>query len=315
MKKKAHHLISIDPGSSDKGWTLARFVGGGRMIEMETLPISDLDDLVETISQMARKGHVLLGLNAPIKAFGGVQAPSGFDPPGCSEEGRSWPFNVNPFFERPCEKALSSRPRVLNENLEHAALVSAIGKMCGWTGEYTAKAKANRSFTTTHKVPEIRYMSALHGPVVRVFLQALEREAAKSGFELRFQADAGKPDQAAVTVLETNPALTMDMLCSARTKGFPKTLPYYRITRVKGMQWPGPGLAKALADLISVQHRAELEGTISNDDQLDALAGMLNLLDLAAGKADVFGTERDGYFLVPMTREGASFRELWRAAE
>lgn len=62
--------------------------------------------------------------------------------------------------------------------------------------------------------------------------------------------------------------------------------------------------------------KVSLPEELSSDDELDAVVGLINLLDLASGHGDIFGTFEHGYFLVPARHSRPSWRELWkRAAE
>jgi len=301
------HLLSADPGSSDKGWTVAEHPFESPIrARIVRYDIDRLGELIDLVSDKAQDRHVLLALDVPLKAFGGVQFPEDFDPPGHSDGNRYWPFNVNPFSFRPCEKALSSKPRVMNRNLSAPDLATAIGALCNWAPE--CNAGGNACFTGIHEgLSVLGYQGAPHAPVVATFLRALKERADRDGFQIRYETPIEGGKAGSVTVLESHPALTLALLCTYGVAGFPETLPKYK-----------PDVDTDLADALEVhvrnEHGVELGAEIQDDDALDAFAGLLNLLDLVKGTCDVFGTERDGYFLIPARSRRPIFRDLWSQA-
>ena len=142
-------LFSADPGSSTKGWAVADCsFEDGPHVRMRQLSGLGLKTLVDDVCAAAQEHHVLLALDAPLRAFGGMQAPSSFESAGAAKGGRAWPFDVNPFSQRPCEHALSSKPTVVNDSLVARELAMAVGQLCGWDAE--CRMPGNLSFTSLH---------------------------------------------------------------------------------------------------------------------------------------------------------------------
>ena len=171
-------LYSVDPGSSDKGWTVAVCTAEPQpSVRLRRMPIADLPSLVDELLRVAQRSHVAVALDAPLRAFGGVQAPSCFSPVGAIPGAAAWPFNVNPFAQRPCEKALCSRPPATAQ-LAASELRSALDDLCGDDSGLTLSARHPG-------VSVLGYMSAPHAPVVRAFLEALANAAEAYGVTLK----------------------------------------------------------------------------------------------------------------------------------
>ena len=305
-------LVSADPGSSDKGWAIASCLHGeSDSAQLRNFTIPELAGIADELCNHAKTGRVLLSVDAPVRAFGGLQAPVSLDPPGSSTSPRDWPFDVNPFSQRPCEHALTSRPQSAVNALAHQELVAAIGALCGWDGD--PGHRSNRAFDKRHVgVSVLGYQGAPHAPVVRAFLSHLEtRAAAVAGVELSFETEPAITTPG-ITVLETHPAVALAFYALDVRHGLPKDIPKYK--PVRGNVAAFGALAGAVMRTLRATHSiAALEAPVT-DNELDALVGMLNLLDFASGTGDVFGTTESGYFLVARRGDGASWRELWQQA-
>jgi len=290
-------LFSADPGSSKKGWAVADCTfGDGPDVRTRRIDISHLGTVVAEVCSAAQESHVLLSLDAPVRVFGGLQAPSSFEPAGAAQCGRAWPFNVNPFSQRPCEHALSSKPTVVNSSLVAPELARAVAELCGWDAEF--RKSGNRSFADFHEgVSVLGYMGAPHAPVVRTFLDAMAREATSAGVRIGYYPAPELREVGCITVLETHPAVALGFYAAQGAEGFPPPIPHYK---------PVPKYRNGLAALVPpvkeqfrVHHKVTRLQPIDTDDLLDALVGLLNLLDQANGVGDLFGTVGDGYFLLP----------------
>jgi hypothetical protein len=86
------------------------------------------------------------------------------------------------------------------------------------------------------------------------------------------------------------------------------------VLKYKGTRSAPASLVHAVGEVALAAHQAKLNGEIKTHDELDAIVGLLNLLDFAKSQGDLFGTPEDGYFLVPGRSEPPSFRNLWAAA-
>lgn len=305
-------LFSADPGSAKKGWAVAdcTFEDGPDVLTRR-IGISHLAAFAAEVRSAAQKSHVLLSLDAPVRVFGGLQTPSSFEPAGTAEGGRAWPFNVNPFSQRPCEHALSSKPTVVNGSLAAPELAQIVAELCGWDPEF--RKPGNPSFADSHEgVSVLGYMGAPHAPVVRTFLDALNREAMSIGVRIGYDPAPELREVGCITVLETHPAVALGFYAAQGAEGFPppirqyKPMPRYRT----GLMALVPAVIRQLRVHDKV---AELHPT-DTDDEFDALVGLLNLLDQAAGTGDLFGTVRDGYFLVPRRKGTRTYQQVWETA-
>ena len=299
-------LYGVDPGSSDKGWAVASCVASPRpLVRLRQMLIADLTALVDELCAAAEHNHVLLSLDAPLRAFGGLQAPESFAPSGAVPGARAWPFNVNAFAQRPCEKALGSKPPD-TPSLPAAELRAALVELCD-SGD------ACPAFVTRHPgVSVLGYMGAPHAPVIRTFLDALARRAAASG--VRISSDPALRNQATgvITVFESHPAVSLGFYASAGVVGFPRTIAKYKPWSQNRDTFVA--LAGAVISHLGSAHAANLERPIASDDDLDAVVGLMNLLDIAGGNGDLFGTSEEGYFLVPRVTQSRSFLEIWETA-
>jgi len=298
-------LFGVDPGSSDKGWAVAVCTATARPhVRLQQMPIADLGVLVDELCVAAESNHVLLSLDAPLRAFGGVQAPESFAPQGAVSGTRAWPFNVNAFAQRPCEKALGSKPPD-TPSLPAAELRTALAKLCRSGDDCPA-------FVTRHPgVSVLGYMGAPHAPVIRTFLDALVRRADECGLRIASDPAFRQQDAGVITVFESHPAVSLGFYASAGVAGFPRTVNKYKPWSQNHEAFDA--LAEAVGSHLLSVHAADLECSIASDDDLDAVVGLMNLLDLAGGTGDLFGTAEEGYFLVPRVTRTRSFLDIWRS--
>jgi len=239
-----------------------------------------------------------------VRAFGGVQSPATFCPDGAVPGAAAWPFNVNPFAQRPCERALCTRSPA-TARLAAAELRTALVELCGGSDSET--------LTALHPgVSVLGYMGAPHAPVVRTFLDALTRAAEGWQIRLRFDPEFSKEDSGAITILESHPAVSLAFYASAGAGRFPQTVEKYKPWRQNGAVFEE--LAAAVTHRVETVHTATLATPITTDDDLDAVVGLMNLLELAGGSGDLFGTAEDGYFLVPRVTRERSFTDFWRSS-
>jgi hypothetical protein len=184
-------IVSADPGSS-KDWAVCSYqrLSASGKCDLKRYPIEGLSKLIDELFAHAEKGQVLLGLDAPVKAFGGVQRPVKFKADGhqIAKLKKYWPFNVNPYSTRPCEKALSSKPE--NKGLACTDLIRAIAETFGWE-EPLHQNHNNESLTSRHQgISVLGYQRAPHGPVVGTFLAELEKRASGSSFKVSYDPEA-----------------------------------------------------------------------------------------------------------------------------
>jgi hypothetical protein len=305
----ATHFYGIDPGSG-KPWAVFRAcrpISGGALAggDYTSVPIRKLDELIDEIAGWAAaRSSVLVSIDAPVNCI------DLFDAPGLDTAGRHYPFNANPFTTRPCEKALATKPGVVNRSLIHRQLVDMIAALCGWHDEY--KAKTNLSFVKRHEgVSVLGYMRAPHGPVVSLFVRRLRARHADVCFSPR---EAASPSPGRVYVLESHPAVSLGFWAEDGRLAPLTAIPKYKEEKLE--QEPADAEATGGEETASTVEGGlrQLRGPVvslagsghsltvrppKTDDELDALVGLLNLLDLAGNKGDWFGCERLGYFLVP----------------
>ncbi len=304
-------LYGIDPGSS-KSWASYRTTcqksspSFDRPTYTET-PIVSLDAFISKIACDAKDSAVLLAIDAPICV------PQSFSHPGASLKRAYWPFNLNPFSTRPCEKALSSKPSVIDSKLEFPKLAEIIGRLCGWKGEH--RNSSNRSLTKIHPgLSVLGYQGAPHGPVVQLFRDRLAERAASEGIRLSYSPKAAtKPISRCIYVLESHPAVTMAIWIAQKRLGAIDTLQKYKGDSSAATKIGFQSARNGVVDLLS-KEIATLDSPVSSDDELDALVGLANLVDLIRGKCDWWGTEDTGYFLIPEITDSLGFptvREAW----
>ena len=305
-------LFSVDPGSSDKGSAVARCeFRAGAGVRLGIFKAPELAQVVCDVCAAAEKGVALLCLDAPIVAFGGIQAPSSLGPAGVGEGGHCWPFDVSPFSQRPCEHALTSKPTVVNTSLIAPDLAAAVGELCGWDEE--CRRSGNTLLDRIHPGVSVSgYMGAPHAPIVRVFLRTLAREAGSRGLRLTFRDDPGTCLQGSIAVYESHPAVAMAFYAGHGDVGFPPRIDVYKPSRRHTEVFEG--LAQTVLARLAPLHGVRDLPPVTSDDELDALVGLLCLSELAAGEGDFFGTPRDGRFLVPRRPTGRSYGELWKDA-
>jgi hypothetical protein len=312
-KSKPHYLVSADPGSA-KAWTVAScHLKVHPEIRIKPRKIEELEKLAEELCEEAKKGHVTLSLDAPVQVFGELQRPASLAPSVMSKLETHWPFNVNPFSQRPCEKALTSRPKVRNDSLVHKALAQALATLCCWGDEYTAD--GNESFTLRHDGTSVRnYMGAPHGPVVGTFLDILKEKARQNGVSLSYDPTSINDGERVISVLETHPAVALAFYASYQLGRFPKIIQKYKPLNTSTQPVFGD-LKDAVLEYANRERGVVEALDIKCDDDLDAVVGLFNILDLANGDGDIFGTVETGYFLVPSSPKGTSFKKLWQDAE
>lgn len=304
-------LYGIDPGSS-KSWASYRLTvqksslsSGNPTFNDE--PISSLDALISRIVCDAKDHAVLLAIDAPICM------PQSFSRPGATLKGAYWPFDLNPFATRPCEKSLGSKPGVMNSSLHFPEIAEAVGKLCGWEGEY--RNPSNQSLTTIHPgLSVLGYQSAPHGPIVQLFRGRLAESAANAGILVSYSPNSAiRPCTRCIYVLESHPAVTMAIWIAQKRLGSIGTLQKYKgdssVATKNGFQAARGGVVDLFRDEF-----ASMDSPVSSDDELDALVGLANLVDLIRGKCDWWGTEDTGYFLIPKIADSLgsrTVREAW----
>ncbi len=305
----------IDPGSRTS-WATYR-----AEVELEGLRVSRvtrnvfliarLDDLIAEIATETASldaTSVVLSVDAPLNM------PDEFDLPGSTLPRSRWPFNVNPFSVRPCEKALSSKPEVPNEKLAHPMLAHSIAMICGWQNNYNGK--HSTKFTDIHDgVSVLGYQGAPHGPVVRLFRERLVQALRQMGSRLVLSPwDALSPESRHVYMVESHPAVAMAIWANQKQlPGFDR-IPKYKGNRHKDTVASFRDLCATVCQLGgSYLDTSTLR--VENDDDLDAFTGLLNVIDLLRGSGDWIGTVEQGYFLTPELRQlagGKKMCEIWR---
>lgn len=266
---------------------------------------SPLQDLVDEIVELAVTHKVLLAIDAPICVPGGTNADpttaAGFERPKMPA---SWPFNVNSFVQRPCEKALSSRPAgSIHGALAELADCISQHLLKGVDGSFVGLDRNNGVSVRTYDV-------APHGPVVRTFIKLLI--AAAGGMEISFDPQRAETStNPGIHILESHPAVSLGFW-SANRPDFGSISKYKRkpqtITRIAASL---EACVVADTDLRSACN--EVSG---NDDKLDAFVAAINARQLAEGEGDWFGTVASGYFLAPrVLGSDRTFHKLWSDAE
>ena len=154
-------------------------------------------------------------------------------------------------------------------------------------------------------------MGAPHAPVVRTFLDALTRAAEARQVRLRFDPENSEEDSGTITILESHPAVSLAFYASAGAGRFPQRVEKYKPWRQNGSVFEE--LVAAVTHRVETVHAATLATPITTDDDLDAVVGLMNLLELADGSGDLFGTAEEGYFLVPRVTRARAFVDIWRS--
>ncbi len=304
-------LYGIDPGSS-KSWASYRLITNefplfSNSPTFTDEPISSLDAFITRIVCDAKDRAVLLAIDAPICM------PQSFGRPGANLKGAYWPFDLNPFSTRPCEKSLASKPTVMNSSLRFPEIAKAVGKLCCWEGEY--RNPSNQSLTNIHPgLSVLGYQSAPHGPIVQLFRRRLEECAANAGVLLSYSPnEATKPNGRCIYVLESHPAVTMAIWIAQKRLGSIATLAKYKGDSSAATTNGFKVARDAVEDLFRSEF-ACMDSPVSSDDELDALVGLANLIDLLRGKSDWWGTEDSGYFLIPIAADSFgtwTVRKAW----
>ena len=112
-------------------------------------------------------------------------------------------------------------------------------------------------------------------------------------------------------MFESHPAVSLAFYASAGTPGFPCIVEKYKPSRQHVSVFEN--LAGAITHRLEARHAGALVEPIVTDDDLDAVVGLVDLLGLAEGSGDLFGTAEEGYFLVPRVRDGRPFLDIWRS--
>jgi hypothetical protein len=305
-------LYGIDPGSS-KPWVgyVGRFDPEKQVVigySKRSWNIADLDSLISEIAGSSSKPVcVLLSLDAPINR------PALFNPPGIVFEGKEsgYPFNVNSFTTRPCEKALTSKPSLRLQSLQHQGIMRSIAAICEWEGDH--RRPENKSLTAIHSGVNVRgYMGAPHGPVVDLFRTRLAEALRSCGSCLSMSPrEAMNPLPDHVYLLESHPAVAMAVLASSGHLGKIR-----KILQYKGANKPDvQAFFTLLRDEIvrySVRFLGQIDSRPEDDDDLDALVGFLNVVELLERQGDWFGRIDSGYFLIPKVH-GINVGVTWEA--
>lgn len=308
-------FLGIDPGSS-KPWP-AFVAFQAPHAPRPTLmcpepciwPIANITGLVDLVCELAKRAVVFLALDAPIKwlpAFGhAAMAAAG---PYLSQ--RHYPFNVNPFTTRPCEKALTSctwwDQKGQNRQHQHPELVERIAELCNWTDDQRLPFVRHEDRAG---VSVLGYMAAPHGPVVRRFLEQLSCKAAESETRLSLSVrEAAASRDAGIYVLESHPAVAMAFWARYGLLGTQSRVHPYKRGGEAFAELRGAVIEYARA-AISVS-----DITVRDDDALDSLVGLLGLVELVGKTGTWFGTDELGYFLVPKDPAKADFADLWETA-
>lgn len=314
-------IYGIDPGSSDS-WAVYRALMSREQNRVTQVtrcvhPIQLLEALIQEIvsgtadyASTPKDIPVILSLDAPLNM------PTRFEVPGPDLPNAHWPFNVNPFAVRPCEKALSSKPQIVNANLQHFDLAQTIGLICSWEGDFAGR--QNTKFSSIHPgVSVLGYQGAPHGPVVRLFRDRL----AKALHEISVQTvyspwSASDPATGFVYVLESHPAVSMavsasqgqlqgiDVIPTYKGDNDPETLVNFQNLRASVLH-----MAAAYLDVDELP--------LEDDNDLDAFVGFLNVVDLLRGAGDWIGTVARGFFMSPRIHNVPDNRlmsEIWRDA-
>lgn len=308
-------LYGVDPGSS-KAWAVFKMQCDREGLPVnrpsfDSIPIENLDEFAGHLVSEAKTSPVIIAIDAPICM------PQSFSTPGASLSSAYWPFNVNPFSTRPCEKALASKPSVVNASLRFPCIAHFVSEICCWTTAF--RDQQNQALTALHKgLSILGYQGAPHGPVVRLFRTCLARQAAESGGVVSYSPNAAlSSEQGCIYVLESHPAVTMAIWISQQKLGSLGSLPKYKGDRSvqtnRGLQTTSVSVVALLLQYIDLK-----DVSISTDDELDALVGLANCFDLVRGCGDWWGTESTGYFLIPaITQENlhCSARQAWDLAQ
>jgi hypothetical protein len=260
-----------------------------------------------------------------------IVTPHEFMPEYIGSQSRQYPFNVEPFTMRPCECALRSHPRVIDRSLAHADLTAKIGKLCGWVQPFNTRSNTPfQKLASCEGVSVMIFSEAPHQPLMRVFSKVLADHAGAVAISTApVTRDALASSH--LYVLESHPAVSMGFWRADGCFGNNVSkIPRYKGT-LKGTEYKDMpadrkseiihanliGLADNVTNLAKKAHGIALEDAITNDDRLDAFVGLVNLLDLLAGRGDWFGTAASGYFLVPQLRllNAGLFSKAWEQAE
>lgn len=240
--------------------------------------------------------------------------PTAFRVPGLEPVRSRYPFNVNPFSVRPCEKALNSKPEVVNDSLHHPYLVGAIAAICGWTGNY--RSQQNRKFTELHPgVSVLGYQGAPHGPVVRLFRERLSGYLAGRDVTVSYSPiEARQPRPGVVYVLESHPAVSMAIWAGNQQLDGLDLVRKYKGNKREETRENFGNLRESVGKLVAERFNME-DVPIGNHDDLDAFVSLLNVVDLLRGHGDWIGTVEHGHFLTPRV-EGLDrpMADLWQEA-
>jgi predicted RNase H-like nuclease len=281
--------IGIDPGSS-KAWATWEIENDGKpasknyqFTDNKNSKDQTVEQLIDRITKFTDKGIVVLAIDAPICVPSGTDDdPMTADQFGWKEK-QEWPFNVNHFSTRPCERALSSR---IPE-----------------TGDGLANAIRDLSMHGHSGVSVMGYQRTPHGPVVRAFVKKLK---SKLEGDICFDPEKAYTEKGRkeynLFILESHPAVSLAL--------------WKHESRENLRKYKGSGREESCNELRKIlpEEYSAREIRENDDDILDALVSVINAHQLVNGRGDWFGTYETGYFLIPHIRGKAKFSELWKKA-
>lgn len=230
------------------------------------------------------EGVVILAIDAPICVPNGTdEDPMTADKFDWKEK-QKWPFNVNHFSTRPCERALASK---IPE-----------------TGDALVKATRKLSISRHSGVSVMGYQRTPHGPIVRAFVKELKRKLEGSiCFDPEKARDKETRKGYKLFILESHPAVSLALWTHKKEK---------TVEKYKGKK--SEISCNSLLKFLPRKFSKEKIGK-KDDDGLDALVSAINAYQLVDGEGDWFGTYEAGYFLIPNIRGGGKkFSELWKNA-
>lgn len=329
------HLYGIDPGSkAGKDWAVYSTVysqasGGFSSPEFKNWQINRLDEFInDLIDRTTTESCVILAIDAPINS------PGEFNPAYLSRTTTKsrFPFNTNPFTIRPCEKALRTKHPAVN--CRHRELVGLLGQLCNWGDD-----SPGTPFVELDECQGVSvriYSEAPHQPVVTVFRRRLIECSPNDVDVVDDPTFTFAPST--VYILEAHPAVPMGFWVLDRQLGDLSQVPKYKGSferlddsmaekkkKQKQQEMKGErarDLNRLSSEIVALAKRTHqlttLDPKINGDDnRLDAFVALINVMDLADGKGDWFGTTRSGYFLTPRLEKlgGKLFADAWQSAE
>lgn len=313
------NVLGIDPGSEK--WAVAELLlqrdgdrwvrtsGRGLLGEASGRPayasVRDLfPRLIRFAEQVEAGAGVLMTLDCPLRfpqSFGHWLVARKYQP-------RHFPFDVNPFATRPCDRLLGARPKRQSQ--------LACPKLSEYAGSLMPDPLGVNHGPRRHEGCNVLGFSGVtHWAVVRAVLGDISR----SGLAINSNPDAVTPWLGRMTALESHPAVTMALLCqNGRLDGVDNLKPYKDGTQKEARQTLWTAISSYMLDrwphLLFRNDFAQV-ATCPTDDELDALVGLLNALDVLHAQADWIGDDEDGYIVVPRLTEHQSWREHYADAK